>query len=45
MKIKRNLKKQNEIYTQDVVTRWSFSFNFLPLVRAPIVSGQPTKNI
>ena len=25
--------------------RWSFSLNFLPLVRAPIVSGQPTKNI
>ena len=26
-------------------SRWSFSLNFLPLVRAPIVSGQPTKNI
>ena len=25
--------------------RWSFSLNFLSLMRAPIVSGQPTKNI
>ena len=25
--------------------RWSFSLNFLPLVRVPILSGYHTKNI